>query len=166
MKQIPNEDTGQKAPALLEWTAPEFIKHTKGKVWFLVAGGLVAALVLYALWTGSITMAIAFIVLAGVYYISHHREPKNITIGLSDFGIKVGSRYIPYNQVKAFWIIYNPPFVKTLKLLSTDKILGEMNVQLGDQDPGSIRKIIIKHVPEFEGKEESFVDLVIRLTKL
>ncbi len=166
MKQIPNEEQEKKAPALLAWEAPEFVKHKKGKVWFMMAAIVIAALVLYALYTGSLTMAIAFIVLAGVYYISHHREPQNIQISLSHFGIKVGNRYIPYNQVKAFWIVYNPPFVKAIKLLSTDKIMGEMTLQLGDQDPGPVRKIIIKHIPEFEGREESFADVIIRLTKL
>lgn len=166
MKQIPNEEELKKAPNLLDWEAPEFIKHSKGKVWFVAAGLVLATIVLYALYSGSVTMAIAFIVLAGVYYISHHHEPRNIQISLNNFGIKVGGRYIPYSQVKAFWIVYNPPHVKILKLLSTDKFMGEMTIQLGEQEPGEVRRIILKHIPEYEGREESFADIVIRLTKL
>ena len=166
MKEIPNEQNLEKSKPLLTWTAPEFIKHSKTEKWFYVAGFLVVLLVLYALWSGSWTMAIAFIVLAGVYYISHHKDPGEMTISLNHFGVKIGNRQIPYNQIKAFWIIYHPPHVKTLKLLTTDKWMSEMTIQLENQPPGEVRTILMKHVPEYEGKGESFVDTLIRLAKL
>jgi len=165
LKEIPDENSA-KAKPLLTWEAPEFIKHSKGKKWFYGAGLLVVLLVMYALWTGSWTMAIAFIVLAGVYYISHHREPNQVTISLSHFGIKIGKRQLPYNQIKAFWIVYKPPHVKTLKLLTTDKVMTEVTIQLDGQEPGPVRALLTKHVPEYEGKDESFVDALIRVTKL
>ncbi len=166
MKNIPDEQDVKKAQPLLTWTAPEFVKHPKGQVWFIGAGIMIGLLVLYALWTSSWSMAIAFIVLAGVYYISHHRDPGKVEVSLSHFGIKIGNRHLPYNQIKAFWIVYQPPHVKTLKLLTTDKMMAEMTIQLEDQSPGPVRQILIKHVPEYEGKSESFVDLVIRIAKL
>ena len=51
---------------LLAWKAPEFISHPKGKRWFLTAGIITLVLIAYALYTNSATMAIVFIVLAGV----------------------------------------------------------------------------------------------------
>ncbi len=165
MEKIPTEEN--KTPTtLLEWDAPEFIKHPKGQVWFFVAGLFVLGLISYAIITRSWTMAVAFIVLAGVYYLSHHHEPRQIKVKLTKIGVQVGSRKIPYNQIKAFWIIYKPPAVKTLKLLTTDKILGELAIQLDGQAPGEVRTTLMKHVPEYEGKEESFVDLLIRSTRL
>lgn len=151
---------------VLNWKAPEYIKHPKGKLWFAVAGILVAFFVLYAIWTNSWTMAIAFIMLAGVYSITHHKEPGHIQVKVDDFGITVANRKIPYNQIKTFWIISKPPIVNVLKLLLTEKFMGEMTIQLDGQDPGEVRKALIRHIPEFEGRGESFVDFIIRSFKL
>jgi hypothetical protein len=151
---------------LLNWEAPEYIKHPKGQLWFMIAGALIVLLVLYAIWTNSWTMAVAFIVFAGVYSITHHKEPGNIRIEVDGFGITVAGRRIPYNRIKTFWIISRPPVVNVLKLLLTEKFMGEMSIQLGDQDPGEVRTILIRHIPEYEGRGESFVDFIIRSFKL
>lgn len=151
---------------LLSWDAPEYIKHAKGKLWFLLSGIVVIFFVLYAIWTSSWTMAVAFIALAGVYSITHHKEPGRIRVNVDDFGITVAGKKIPYNQIKTFWIISKPPIVNVLKLLLTEKFMGEMTIQLDGQDPGEVRKILIRHIPEFEGRGESFVDFIIRSFKL
>jgi len=151
---------------LLSWEAPEYIKHPKGKIWFMIFGILIAFFVLYAIWTNSWTMAVAFIMLAGVYSITHHKEPEHIRVEVNNFGITVANRKIPYNQIKTFWIISKPPVVNVLKLLLTEKFMGEMTIQLDDQDPGEVRRVLIRHIPEYEGKGESFVDFIIRSFKL
>lgn len=165
MKKVPNEKS-KKATTLLEWAAPEYIKHPKGQLWLFMAGSLIIFLVWYAIYTGSWTMAVAFIVLAGVYYLSHHSDPKQIMVKLTSFGIQVGNQKIPYNQIKAFWLVYKPPNVKTLKLLLTDRFMSDVTIQLDGQTPGEVRSVLLRHVPELEGKEESFVDMIIRTTKL
>lgn len=156
----------EKEEVILSWEAPEAIKHSKGILWFIGAGILAMALVLYAFWTNSWTMAVAFIVLAGVYTLSHHREPGKMEVKVSSLGIQAGKRKIPYNQIKAFWIVYNPPEVKVLKLMTTDKFLGEITLQLDGQAPGPLREYLLKQVPEFEGKSESLIDVIIRRAKL
>lgn len=151
---------------LMQWEAPEFIKHSKGIKWFVVAGIAIAALVLYAIQTHSLTMAMAFIVLAGVYALSHHHEPRTISMQVTTLGVRAGKRKIPYNHIKAFWIVYHPPHVKTLKLLTTDQLFSEITIQLGDKDPGAVRAQLLKELPEYEGRGENFIDVLIRVTKL
>lgn len=162
LAQTVSEDTR----TLLEWTAPEYIKHSKGRVWFVLAGIVLMGLVFYAIYTDSWTMAVAFILLAGVYLLAHHREPVAVQVKITDFDIQIGSRRIPYTQIKAFWILYHPPMVKVLKLLSTDKFMSEINIQLDGQLPGPVRETLLKHIPEYEGKCESFVEILIRAFKL
>ena len=151
---------------ILEWEAPEFIKHEKGIFWFILAAFAIAGLVFYAIRTDSLSMAIAFIVLAGVYMISHRTNPGTISIKITTLGIQAGKQKIPYNKLKAFWIIYHPPKVKTLKLLTTDRFMTELNLQLDGQAPGAVREQLLKEIPEYEGRGEHFVDALIRSLKL
>ena len=157
---------GSHGAILLEWTAPEFIQHPKGRLWFLLATVVIFALVMDAIWTGSWTMAIAFIMLAGVYTLSHHRAPVQVKIKITNFDIQVGGRSIPYSDIKAFWILYRPPRLKILKLLTSDKFMSELSLQLDGQTPGPVREVLLKHIPEYEGRRESFVEWLIRMFKL
>lgn len=151
---------------ILEWVAPDRLKHEKGWQWFVAAGTLLILLLGYAFATNSWTMAVAFIVLAGVYMISHHTDPKAMQVRITTLGIYAGKRKFPFNQVKAFWLIYEPPHVKVLKLMTTDKIMGEVTIQLDGQNPGEVRNVLLKQIPEYEGRGESLVDVIIRMAKL
>jgi hypothetical protein len=164
-KQAPKAPV-QEEKVIMQWRAPEFIKHPKGALWFAIAALGVALLIFYAIQTNSFTMALAFLVLAGVYLIAHHKDPGEIDVKITTLGIRAGQRKIPFNQIKAFWIVYHPPKIKTLKLLTTDKVLSEITIQLDGQEPGAVRDFMLKQVPEYEGRGENFIDAFIRITKL
>lgn len=165
MQSLENQNQNREQ-VLLQWEAPEFIKPAKSYIWFAGAILAVAGMVVYAVKTHSLTMAVAFIVLAGVYAIAHHREPGRIPIQITTLGIAAGKTRIPYNQIKAFWLVYEPPHVKVLKLLTTDKLMAELTLQLDGQDPGEVRELLVKQVPEHEGRGENLVDVLIRVMKL
>jgi hypothetical protein len=151
---------------LLEWQAPEFIRHAKNKNWYLAAGILTLCLVAYALVTGSATMAIVFIVLAGVYTLTHNQEPKNLRIKITQLGMYVDDQFYPYNMINAFWLVYRPPFVRTLNLRLVGKTSNRLVLQLDSQNPVEVRALLAKEVPEVEGQQEAPADTLIRLMRL
>ncbi len=151
---------------LLEWRTPEFVRHAKGKNWFMAAGILTLCLVAYALYTGSATMAIVFIVLAGVYILAHNQEPKIISVKVTQLGVFVGDVFYPYNMIQAFWIVYHPPMVQTLNLRLAGKAITKVTIQLDQQNPVEVRTLLAKEVPEVEGQQETTTELLIRLFRL
>lgn len=151
---------------ILEWTAPEYIKHQRGPVWIGIAGSLSAAMIAYAILSGSWTMAMAFLALSIAYYIEHKQEPEDIETAFSEMGIKVGNQVFPFSIMKAFWIIYEPPFVKTLHIRFAKKHMADLTIQLGDQDPAKARNYLATQIPEWEGKEEATFDILTRTFKL
>ncbi len=151
---------------LLEWQAPEFVKHEKGKTWYLVAGILTLCLIAYALFTGSATMAIVFIVLAGVYILTHNQQPKVIGVKITQLGLFVGEIFYPYNMVQAFWIVYHPPMVQALNLRLAGKAGAKVTIQLDKQNPVEVRTLLAKEIPEVEGQQETMNELLIRLLRL
>ena len=151
---------------LLEWQTPEFIRHAKSKNWYLAAGILMLCLVAYALYTGSATMAIVFIVLAGVYTLTHNQEPKMIRIKITQLGIYVEDQFYPYNMINAFWLVYRPPFVQTLNLRLVGKTSNRLVIQLDRQNPVEVRALLAKEIPEVEGQQEASTDTLIRLMRL
>jgi hypothetical protein len=151
---------------IISWEAPEYIQHEKGWKWFFIAGFSVIALMISSLLVGNWTLALALIALSVVYVWQHFFTPKHVKIIISGTGIKVGDKEYPYQNIDSFWIIYKPPHVKTLNLRSKSRFLPDISIQLNDQDPSEVREYLCSQIPELEGKEESFTDIIIRLCKL
>lgn len=158
-------DTAYDKP-VISWTAPEYVKFKKGILWYLIfatifLGGAVLAYI-YGSWTFSLVL-LAF---CASYLIFDQKKPKNVKVILSDVGIKVGNRIYQYGRIRTFWIIYNPPFAKTLNIRVHSDFLVDIEIQLGDQDPGEVHRFLSRKLPELEGKTESVSKHFERLFKL
>jgi hypothetical protein len=153
--------------AVFTWIAPEYIQHPKGRIWYFVASIVTAIFFIGATITANYTMALAILVFTGVYYYLHkHHPPKNIHITISKMGIKVGNMIFPYSHIKAFWIFYNPPFIKTINLRVKDHFFSDVIIELNNEDPVLIRQFLCGQIPEWEGKNERFSDVLLRILKL
>ncbi|MBD3328193.1 hypothetical protein GF340_02700 [Candidatus Peregrinibacteria bacterium] len=151
---------------LHEWRAPEFIQQKKGAKWYLTAGIILGLLLLLTIFYSNWTLTIVLVVLAGVYlYLQKKHPPKEITVKITDMGIYVGHMYFQYSHIKAFWIIAENG-VKTLNLLIPKRYISEVKIQLMDQNPAAIRRILITQIPEMEGKHENVIDVLARLLKI
>lgn len=151
---------------LLAWKTPDFVPHPKGQTWISLAGAGLLALIVYALLTGSATMAIVFILVGGMYYLTHNQSPKIIDIKITELGIAVGNQFLPYNTINSFWVVYHPPFVHRLYIKIGSKGGRIVMIELNEQNPVEVRTLLAREVPEVEDREESFTDILIRLLRL
>ncbi len=151
---------------IISWIAPEYIKHEKTKMWYIIALIIAILSVIYSFFTGNWSMGLVIITFAIIYiYIQEYHPPKNIEIKITDLGIHIGSMFIQYQQIKAFWIIYKEHH-KSLNLLVTGKTYPEIKIQLNQQSPVEVRNYLLTQIPEIEGKDETFSDVLVRLLKL
>jgi len=161
-----NEEKQNFGVPILSWIAPEYVKNEKGTVWVTMAISITAGLIAYAILTKSWTMSAAFFMLAIVYFIEHKTKPENIPIEITEMGVKVKDKFYPFSHFKTFWIIYNPPMVKTLHMRFASRNNRDLLIQLGDQDPVKVRNLLLTQLPEWEGKEEAITDILTRVFKL
>ncbi|OIP81450.1 hypothetical protein COW94_04415 [Candidatus Peregrinibacteria bacterium CG22_combo_CG10-13_8_21_14_all_44_10] len=151
---------------LLQWKAPEYVKYQKGPIWTTIAGSMTAALIAYGILSGSWSMAAAFLALSLAYYVQHKQEPREVIIEITELGIKAAGQLYAWSHMRAFWIIYEPPIVKTVHLRFAKKHKQDLILQLGDQSPVEVRKMLLSQLPEWEGKEEAPLDALVRALKL
>lgn len=169
---MPEEEEKNEKPktpfdeTVISWKAPEYIQHEKGAIWYIAAGVALVLLCIYAIFTYNWTLLIALVVLAAVYYWMHGFPPKDIDVKISKVGIKVNDKEYPYQNIDSFWIIYRPPHVKTLNLKSNSRFLPDISIQLNDQDPSEVREYLVSQIREQEGREEKFIDALVRILKL
>ena len=162
-KQVSPPDIGK---VILHWNMPEYPHHEKSKAWYVTAGIFVLAIIAYGLITAEYTMVIAFALLAGVYYILHNEEPKDISIAITSLGIVVDNDFYQFSDFDSFWIVYDPGKVKALYLRPVKKMSADIRLELVDNDPMVVRRLLQTQIKEIQGQGESLVDKMTRILKL
>jgi hypothetical protein len=151
---------------VFSWMSPDYVKHDKSARWYIVAGIVLALLLVWATLSKNWTMFAAFVVFSAVYLYTHaYHPPKDIKIIVREQGIGVGELFFPYTHIQAFWIIYKPG-VKTLNLRITKDYFTDVVIHLNDQDPLPLRQYLVGQIVEWEGKDEQIKDVILRLLKL
>lgn len=152
---------------LLEWETLEFMPTPRGKTWYVVAGLVVAGLLAYAIHSQSWTMALAFIMLVVVFLITKRRQPRTVKVVITDMGVEYRGRFYPYHHINAFWMVYHPPYVRALYLrLSNGRNYKLLRIELYHQKPQEVRELLLRELPEIEGAQEPFSDLMSRILRL
>ncbi|MDP3784660.1 MAG: hypothetical protein Q8R12_01115, partial [bacterium] len=67
----------------------------------------------------------------------------------------------PYDDLKSFWLNYDPPHVKELYVISKKVLLPQLSIPLGQTDPNQIREHLLKFLEERE-IQESLADAIAR----
>ena len=146
----------------VEWEALEYEHIPKEKNWF-IAGGIVAgALVIFALITQNWFFAVFMVLASFVVFIYAVRPPKHISAAVLSGGVRFNHRLFDFDDLRSFWIFYEPGGMKELSLESRKTIMPHIRIPLGDTDPVEVRSILTRFIPE-EKQEEAFADIISRI---
>lgn len=152
--------------AVFSWVAPEAIMHERGPVWKILMSLAVLSVIAWGIYSGAWTFSLVIGVFALAYYLIHLEHPKAIEIKISDMGIKLGYRKFAYSQIKAFWILYDPPYVQTLNIRVHGRVIEDITIFLYVDNPAPIREYLMSKIPELEGQSEKLSDVLLRLFKI
>lgn len=148
----------------LTWEALEFRPHRKNFLWYIIFGVLTTGLILYALYIQNWLSVITFACLAIAAFAFSIQRPMKIIHELTPTGIQLGETFVPYRNVKNFWIVFNQ-HSKTLNFETTAYINNVVTLQLGRLDPLAVKEYLKNYIPEDLNKQESFIDILARKIK-
>src|SRR3989344_1733904 len=161
--QDQSNDAGQ---VILAWEYPEFIQFRRGVIWYIVASILTVALLTYAFFTDNRLFMIIIILTAIIFVLANVRQPEKITFAVTDSGVIIKDKFLPFRIFKSFWLIYQPPAVKTLYLEPHSFFSPRIQVHLESQDPVSVREALLQFLTEdLEKEDEPQSEVLGRLLK-
>lgn len=146
----------------ISWIAPEFIHYPKSRLWFLAVSIIGLGLAVYFLVRKDFLTAVLFILLLLVVLFFAKSPAKQLRIHLDHSGIKINNLKLPYQQVKSFWIVYEPPEVKTINFETSAYLNRFVTLQLDTQDPMKIRSFLLQYLSEDLEKGELLADKLSR----
>jgi len=89
------------------------------------------------------------------------KKPREVRISITPRGVNTGYTLYEFDNLKSFWIFYDPPEVKELSLRSKKILMPYVKIPLGDKNPVKIREMLIQYLPE-KKQEESLIESLAR----
>lgn len=147
---------------LLYWQAPEHEPLELGPRSQLVVTILLIAIIAYALYTNSPLMAITFILIGVVGYLSLYREPRMIAFLVTDRGIIAGNEFYEFDSIQSFFIYRDAPFQNILSIRTTGKLVPYVHIPVQPNDIEMLRDTLDNFIPE-EKHEPGLIDTLEKL---
>jgi len=97
-----------------------------------------------------------FTLLAVVFFIKLKKAPKSVSVFFYKKHIALGKKNIPYNELRSFWISYEPDGMKELSILHKTWHSSYIKIPLGDKNPLQIRDFLLNYVPEDKHENNIF----------
>jgi len=152
---------------IYQWAVKEYNSHDRDRRWYVLTGITGVALFVYAIIAANYLFALILVLFGIILYMHDLLEPMEVNFAITSTGIILGKKYYRYNELKNFWMIYNPPEVKNLYFSTQNLAKHRLQVPLLNNDPRPIRDYLNKFVMEdLEEEEEPMSDRFGRLFKL
>ena len=157
------EDHGE---VFFSWKFPEFPQYKRDQSWYVWAAVVVILLLIYSVFAvnflfGLITIISALIILM------FHRSHNEVEFKITEDGILVNAKFYDYKDIKNFYIIYEPPAVKTLYFEPKSFFSPRIPISLENKNPVEIREILRKYLEEdLDRENEPLSDQTSRMFKL
>lgn len=150
-----------------EWTIQEYDQHDRGLLWYSLAGGVGVIMILYGIFSGNFLFSLIIILAAVIIFLQSHQEPPQVPFRITETGVVINDRMYLYSEFENFYIIYQPPEVKTLFLDTKSAFRPTLRIPLLDMNPVEIRHTLREFLPEdTEKEEEPVTDTIARRWKL
>src|SRR3989338_5355096 len=147
---------------LLHWQAPEHEPLELGPRSRMIVTTLLIAIIAYALYTNSPLMAITFILIGVVGYLSLYREPRILSFFVTARGIIAGSEFYEYDTLQSFFIYTDPPFENILSIQTAGKLVPYVHIPAMTVDINVLRDTLDEFIPE-EKHDPGLVDTLEKL---
>lgn len=142
--------TGDKI--FFSWSFFALKNENKDQRWYVVFGLAILILLITAIATKNILFAI-LIVLVGLTILLLHRNNQNVTVTFFSEGIVINGVAYAYENMKNFFIVYEPPTVKKLFFVPKSLWRQRITVELEDQNPADIRQFLLERLEEDEDRK-------------
>ena len=153
---------------IIAWDVQEYEKHDRGRAWYVTAVILALLALVYSFWTSNFLFVVIIVIAAVVIILNDGREPEKVKFAISGEGLIIGKRFIDYDDLKNFSIIYKPrQNVKKLYFEFKNVLRPRLSINLDNMNPLPIREILLNYLPEdLERENEPLSEQLGRLFKI
>ena len=152
---------------LVSWNIPEYVKHERGRRWYVIALLVLGTLLVYSFFTANFLFALILIIAAITIVLHDKHDPTELEFAITEDGIVLGNQFYEYKKFSSFWIFYQPDQNKMLFLEFKNRLRPRLPIPLLNKNPLHLRNILLKYLEEDLAKEnEPISEQLSRILKL
>lgn len=160
---IKNEDSGK---LLLGWVIPEYVQYERSRRWCIWAGIVFALMLFYAVYTLDFLFVVILILGAVTIIMRSVSNPDKVDFGIFENGINIGRKFHAWKDVNKFYLIYEPPEIKSL-YFEMKGLQSSLQIPLEKQNPLRVREALLKYlIEDVEREHEPISDSYSRFLKI
>jgi hypothetical protein len=149
------------------WEAPAYERYERGPRWYGLMGLVALGFTAYAVWTGNFLFAFLILLSAIILVLAGNEHPPHVLVQVGRNGVVWNNDFLPFDAVRHFAIIYQPPDVKVLYVQPKNFLRPRMRIHLGDQDPLELRNHLKQFVDEdLDLEDEHASDMLAKILRL
>lgn len=153
--------------ALVAWEIDEYPRQTRSRNWYLVAGIVGIALIIYSIASANFLFAVIILMIGVITLVSDFKQPDRVAVAVTSTGLVVGDVYYDFRAVRDFSIAYEPPEVKLLYVTFRRFWEPMLAIPLEDTDPNAVRQELLPFCLEnLDRTSETLTETVKRVYKL
>lgn len=146
---------------LFQWQASEFAPRVIGHRFYMITGALLILIIVFALFTNSPIMAITFILIGIMGFITLEQEPQILSCAIHTQGIAIDRQWYDFENIESFWIVYEED-EQYISLKTNGSFLSFVRVPLDKESPVDIRRVLLEHIRE-EKHEPRLIDTIEKM---
>ena len=81
---------------LAAWDFPEFIKHERGRLWYISFGIIFVLMLVYSYFSNNFLFAIIIVIFLITYFSLERRGPINIQVAITEDGLIINNKFIDF----------------------------------------------------------------------
>jgi len=152
---------------LHSWTFPEYTNPDRNKKWYIWASIIFFFLLIYSILTANFLFGLIIIMVTILMFAYHHKKEETIEFSILNSGVQINNQVINFNEIKKFWIVYEPPAVKNLYFTTKSLVKPNIVIPLQNENPLKIRETLKKYLEEdLEQEGESTAEALERILKI
>lgn len=105
--------------------------------------------------------SVFFFLIALIVLIFAFKEKRIIGWEINRHGIGIDTSFLPYQELKSFWIEYQPGAIKEMSFQGKKWHQSYIKIPLNQEDPLKIRELLLEFLPE-ERHEDTLVETISR----
>ncbi|MAF13669.1 MAG: hypothetical protein CMI53_02125 [Parcubacteria group bacterium] len=161
-----SEDTPDYGKVFFNWKFSEFPQYHRDSNWYVWGGIIVGFFLVYSFFTANLLFGL-IVIISALLIIMFQRSNDEVEFKITEDGILVNNKFFEYKKIENFYIIYEPPEVKTLYFELTGFFNPRIPISFEDQNPVEVRDVLLKYLTEdLERENEPVSDQTSRMFKL
>lgn len=131
----------------VQWTASEFIEHSKSFGWYaaLGTGAAVLAVAIWAITKDTISAGVVILV-AIVFGILASRKPRELEYKVDESGVQIGEKSYPYETFKSFSVVQENA-VQSIWFIPLKRFMPILTIYFDPNDEKQIAEVLAAYLP-------------------